>query len=408
MKKRIANVLMVILGGMLCLSCGVSNVVGRIIIKQTPRRENFTNEQLSNFITKNTSPTIVVRGWGNAGAVSTSSPSNKICSLLEEALAKKGFDVRDRGLFESVISSRKDKPMTYQDIYHSTQVDLIMEVASYSLNDRYLVEGYYDESNSYQEFPEVSNGRKDPNAYHPSYEFIGMSVTVKIVLLKDNLIGGYYNYSYVPCSEESGGADIVKLYPLIYRYRDNANKGIEDIANDARDGHLIVSGGERMSRAMENWMEKVVVPGIMESMKRTDIGMPVVNTSSVQSSRSQQTPPATSSAQDAPAFSSETSASESGTTLDSLLSKYNVEEIMEKYRQALQAKDKKKVNEFEDYFDNIKDAVSDKKSLPKSLKNQFEDYIDDTMSTIKKQVKEGKRDSFVNDLKSLKNKDKKK
>ena len=264
---------MVILGLLFVVGCGPSRYVpedNRIIIKDKPYRENFTSPILKNFIKscreENRMPQIVVRGIGETGSISSSSNSNRICSILETALAKNQFDVRDRAIFESVLASNANndsKALKYSDLNEATEVDLLMEITNYSLNDYYYVEGYYDAKGVFHKFDRVNLGsKKQPQWITPRYLFRGMSLTIKVILLKDNLVGGSYSYSYVPCSEESGGASILQLYPLRYRVKSEA-RDVDAIMDDNQSSSLIESRGQRLDRAMEQFLSTEVVPGLM-------------------------------------------------------------------------------------------------------------------------------------------------
>ena len=139
----------------LCLwGCGVSRNMSsydaRIIIKDEPYRDNFTNSQLRNYIKKYREsggmPTIVVRGSGQTNSISSVSGNDKIYSILETALSKNNFDVRDRSLFETVATTTARNgagALSYQDLSKATEVELLMEVTHYSLSDYYYVDGYY-------------------------------------------------------------------------------------------------------------------------------------------------------------------------------------------------------------------------------------------------------------------------
>lgn len=270
-QTKIAVLLIFTIVAMVCVSCGISKIpIGKnyIRIDEPARKENFTNEQLRNYIKKNESPAIVVRSFSASNSISSnsSSSSDRLCSLLELGLAKNNFDIRDRALFESVATSEQTSK-SYEDIYAATHVDLLMEIVSYSVNDLYMVSGYYDQFGKYQKFEPVNEGNsKAPNWIFPKYTFRGMSLNIKVTLLKDNVVGGSYSYSYVPCSAESGGAEIVQMYPL--RYRPAAESRDIDAILDGgiRDG-LIQSTNDRLDKAMEDFITNVVVPEMMADMK---------------------------------------------------------------------------------------------------------------------------------------------
>ncbi|MDY6276863.1 MAG: hypothetical protein SPL35_00355 [Bacteroidales bacterium] len=251
------------------VSCGTSSQTARIIIKEEPRKENFTNDMLRNFMKKTSKPAIVVRSTGVAGSLSSSSGSDRMCSILEMALAKYGFDVRDRSLFEAAAKTiEKTNPEeAYSALYEATHVDLLMEISNYSLSDYYSVNGYYDDRGGFYRFPEI---KEDGRRFSPRYLFRGMSLTLKIIVLKDNIVGGSYTYSYVPCSEASGGAVIVQMYPLRYKAKGDS-RDIDAVLDDRISNGLLESREQRLDRAMERFISDEVVPSLIEDMRGTAI-----------------------------------------------------------------------------------------------------------------------------------------
>lgn len=267
MIKNISPIICIITACFIVASCGPSNKIPAgnkyIRINEPARKDNFTNEQLRNYLRKNDAPAIIVRGTGATGSISAASNTERICALLEYGLAKNHFDVRDRSLFENIATAKDGLRMTsYEDLYEATHVDLLMEVTSYSLTDYYSVDGYYDEMNKFYRFVHTEG----KTISYPSYLFRGMSISIKVTILKDNLVGGTYSYSYVPCSEESGGALITQLYPLRYRPASEA-RDIDAILNDTNVSGKLESQNSRLDRTLENFITNVVVPGMMQDIR---------------------------------------------------------------------------------------------------------------------------------------------
>ena len=241
-----------------------------IKVFDSPRSENFTNEQLTNLMRQpDYMPSIVVR---NLSATSTSVSSNasthRLCSILEMGLAKNGMDVRDRSLFDNVLASMNQGGgiVDYSNIYKATQVDLLLEISSYDLDIPFLVDKYYVGNNSYH-FPEeirIVNGKK--TGYIPTYILRGMSLTIKVIMLQNNLIGGTYSFTYVPCSAEKGGALITQLSPLRYRPAGN-NRDIDAVLNDDNSSGRAYTSNERLDHLMEDYITHSVVPEMVAFMK---------------------------------------------------------------------------------------------------------------------------------------------
>lgn len=257
----------------LLMGCGVVRMSSSpmlIKIPEASRQENFTNDQLKTFLKQSESPSILVRNLSVTGTdVASNANTARIVAILESGLTRNGFDVRDRSLFNSVIQSAStNQSVDYQKLYEQTQVDLLFEVSGYSINDLYKVDGYWlDDRFLY--FPtqeRLVDGRKQK--YRPSYLFRGMSIEIKVIILKDNLMGGVYSYSYVPCAEELGGARIIQLQPLRYSPFIGA-RDIDAVMDDDGNSSLLQSRGERLDQAMENYITTTVIPKIMADMKGT-------------------------------------------------------------------------------------------------------------------------------------------
>ena len=131
-----------------------------------------------------------------------------------------------------------------------TQTDLLLEITDYTIDDYYEVKTYKvgDRQTPFKSYsiPDDSDPKgKRTITVNPSYEFRGMSIEVKIIVLKDNIIGGTYRYFYVPCSEEDGGCEIIsfggynmrtrQFIPLKYRYGRNQPQDIDDIMGGNTD-----------------------------------------------------------------------------------------------------------------------------------------------------------------------------
>jgi hypothetical protein len=241
-----------------------------IKIAESPRSDNFTNEQLKNLIKQSESPSVVVRNlYASNTDVSSNANTHRITSILEMGLAKNGLDVRDRSLFDNILkstSANNTYQVDYQKLYEQTQVDLLIEISDYSVNDLYKVEHYWV-GNQRRYFPaeeKLVNGKNQK--YNPTYLFRGMSLSIKVIILKDNLIGGTYHYTYVPCSESDGGAIITQLRPLRYTPL-GGGQDINAIIYDDSNSSLVQSGRERLDQAMENYITHTVVPQMMADMK---------------------------------------------------------------------------------------------------------------------------------------------
>ena len=270
MKKILVLPILVIV--ILFSGCAGSRILSPkyITIPESNQYEKYTNDQLKNLIKQTQSPSVIVRSMNSGNSeVSAASNTSQIISILEMALAKNGLDVRDRALFENVIRSlnmNNTQSLDYRKLYEQTEVDLLMEISEFSTADWYKVDKYWS-NYQYHYFPKTTklvNGKKVD--YHPEYYFQGMSISIRVVILKDNLIGGSYRYTYVPCSEESGGALISNLSPLIY-YPPNESRDISAVLRDDNESGLLESRSKKLDRAMESFVTQVAIPQMLADMR---------------------------------------------------------------------------------------------------------------------------------------------
>lgn len=234
---------------------------------------HFTNQQLVNMMNQSPgyTPSVLVRNLTDNAQSSIASNTNthQLCSMLEMGLAKNNFDVRDRALFESVLTNGID----YSQLYEKTHVDLLLEITGYDLNVPYVVDKYYVGDKSYF-FPArktIINGKK--RSFVPVYRLRGMSVSIKVIILQENLIGGSYTFNYIPCAAEDGGGLITNLDPLRYRLI-GSNRDVDAVIHDSSDDSRERSTGEKMDILMEKYLSDNVIPTMvsyMRGMEKPDI-----------------------------------------------------------------------------------------------------------------------------------------
>ncbi|MDL2305479.1 hypothetical protein LJC72_09110 [Bacteroides sp. OttesenSCG-928-D19] len=270
MKRQINRLVVLVVVISILFPCvSLAQGIGTIKVTESSRSENFTNDQLRNLLKQIDYPSVVVRNlYTSSSDVSSNANSAQICSILEMGLAKNGLDVRDRSLFDNVLkatSANNTHQVDYQKLYEQTQVDLLMEISSYSINDYYQVDRYWtgNRSRFFPKTQKIVNGKKVK--YNPTYILRGMSISVKVIILKDNLIGGTYFYTYVPCSESDGGGVITRLKPLRY-IPPRGGRDIEAMVNEDNSS-LLQSKSEKLEYIMESFIINTVVPQMMADMK---------------------------------------------------------------------------------------------------------------------------------------------
>jgi len=188
-------------------------------IKISPEKsaqENYTSSSLRRFMSENPGASVVVRDFKAAqgAGISADSESSPLCLLLEDALMKKNFNVRDRIIFENIMS-KMGEIVNYEQLSKKTGTDLIFEV-NFGY-DKYNVKEYYagSETKGFTYKKEIGKTSKGYPIYDynapMTYLLYGYHVKIKIIMLRDNKIGGTYTYYYTPCDKTKGGCKISKM-----------------------------------------------------------------------------------------------------------------------------------------------------------------------------------------------------
>lgn len=94
--------------------------------------EVFANKNLNEFFISNKTPNIVLRVPNNNDKATSNTSNNKdnnvLYNSIEKELLKQGFSVRDRGLFNELLS--KSQTNDYSKIKELTNTDVILEVVN--------------------------------------------------------------------------------------------------------------------------------------------------------------------------------------------------------------------------------------------------------------------------------------
>jgi hypothetical protein len=268
-------------------------------IQITPESDTpYTNPSLKKFMTNNEGASVVVRDNKAAmgSGISGNSKNSDLCSLIESALVRNHYNVRDRQIFEQVMSKMGDN-VDYVQLSEKTGTDLIFEVIEAS-SDEYQVDEYhitstfngittnlkpkqfYSPSTLNQGYDKKGNklayrngtyynakGKKEVPAHITpptpmSYTFFGYHIAIKVIMLRENKVGGTYRYYYTPCNKENGGCKIKSLGPptLVY-YENNDNRTYE------KSPERKSSNNENSLKELGNFISNVVIPSITEAMK---------------------------------------------------------------------------------------------------------------------------------------------
>lgn len=110
-------------------------------------------------------------------------------SAIEKQLFLEGFKVRDRSLFNEVIS--KAEKTDYEKLSSLTDTDLILEIIDINPAIPYQIDVCY---------PQKKNRQKTIRLYEKKTLY-GASVEFKLIHIKLNEVVGTYKQYYVPCKQ---------------------------------------------------------------------------------------------------------------------------------------------------------------------------------------------------------------
>lgn len=148
------------------------------------------SENLVNFFKNNPHPKVVVRANSTSNDVTESANNNYLYDVVEKVLLKNGFIVRDRQLFNKIISN-DENTIDYSKLKVKTDTDIIIEVNKLNREKLYETNKFYNDKG------------KEFKLENP-YKINGAEVEFKVTLIKDNEFAGTYKFNYTPCSVDLG------------------------------------------------------------------------------------------------------------------------------------------------------------------------------------------------------------
>lgn len=165
--------------------------VSKVIKYPKSADEIYANNNLKEFFKTNKTPNIVLRVPNNndkaTSNTSVSKDNNVLYNAIEKELLRQGFSVRDRGLFNELLS--KSQTSDYSKIKELTNTDVILEVVNidpavvYTTNKVTL----------------VGKRKQTEQIGSVAYKKYGASVEFRLIMVKNNEIAGSYKYNYQPC-----------------------------------------------------------------------------------------------------------------------------------------------------------------------------------------------------------------
>jgi hypothetical protein len=162
--------------------------------------ETYANPNLTILFKTNKYPNIVLRVPNNNDKATSNTSLNKDNDLfynaIEKELLTQGYSVRDRGLFNELLS--KTQTTDYSKIKELTNTDVILEVININRAVEYTTNKI------------TSKGKKKIREIVGDIKYIryGASVEFRIIMVKNNEIAGTYKYNYTPCTD---GCDIASF-----------------------------------------------------------------------------------------------------------------------------------------------------------------------------------------------------
>jgi hypothetical protein len=189
--KKIKSLLFVALVCFLFLNCS-----GTKTIKFANQKDEiYPSGNLKTFLKDNKSPKVVLRTPSAKADITATETKNEIensnylYDAIEKELLKLGFTVRDRQLFNQVVSNN-DNNTDYSKLTSKTDTELIIELSKLDSKVLYETNKFYTDKGS-------------TGVLSYNYKRYGATVEFKIILMKNNEFAGTYTFNYTPCSNDN-------------------------------------------------------------------------------------------------------------------------------------------------------------------------------------------------------------
>lgn len=149
--------------------------------------EIFTTENLKDYLKSNKNPRVVLRVNNSSLTVTEDESIDYLYNAIEGKLLSNNFKVRDRQLFNKIITNQENT-INYKELGEKSETDLIIELAKLDYDIEYETNQYYN--------------KKDKLKVEPDGEYIryGAEVEFKVVQIENNEYAGLYTFHYTPCS----------------------------------------------------------------------------------------------------------------------------------------------------------------------------------------------------------------
>jgi hypothetical protein len=176
---------------LLIVACGIPLSTVRTVKFSDKKDEITTTPSLSEYLSTNPNPKIVLRTSARliSDNVTAKEQNNYLYNTIESELLKSGFIVRDRQLFEKIVTN-SDNNTNYENLKQKSDTDLIIELTNLDRSIIYQTNTYSD-----------GKGQEKTSSMLAERIFYGATIEFKIVMINTNEFAGIYKFNYVPCVE---------------------------------------------------------------------------------------------------------------------------------------------------------------------------------------------------------------
>tara|TARA_R110002124_G_scaffold59973_1_gene164795 strand:- start:1636 stop:2346 length:711 start_codon:yes stop_codon:yes gene_type:complete len=195
----------------LTVACGTPLSSLRTVKFSDKKDEITTTPSLSEYLSTNPNPKIVLRTSARliSDNVTEKEQNNYLYNTIESELLKSGFIVRDRQLFEKIVTN-SDNNTNYENLKQKSDTDLIIELTNLDRSIIYQTNTYSDEK-----------GQEKTSSMLAERIFYGATIEFKVVMINTNEFAGIYKFNYVPCVD---GCEIRPAKRLTKRELDEVKK----------------------------------------------------------------------------------------------------------------------------------------------------------------------------------------
>jgi hypothetical protein len=177
-------------------SCNIYK--GYVKFDDNTQDEIIFTKAIKDHLKENPNTSIVLKAPNSPDKITESNLELGIFSAVEKELLIAGFDVKDRGLFNEVVS--KSDEIDYSEIKKITGTNLILELVQLDVKRKYETNSFYSVK---------GNEIVEPGLKIVKY---GGVVEFKITIIEGNQHGGSYLFYYSPCSEKTTSCNCEVVY----------------------------------------------------------------------------------------------------------------------------------------------------------------------------------------------------